>query len=245
MIRRPPILCTLLAFTFTLGLVGCGSKSEKNKSSATKNSLKKDNGKTLPPTKDKKKGASFLAKRPVKEEITTALRFVDRTTETGVSFTYRNGKEAGELTMLETLGGGVALVDYDLDGWPDIFATGGGTIGKDKSITGLPSVLYCNLGELQFAPVTDEANVGEVRRYSHGAYGMDYNSDGFPDLLVTGFGGLMLYENQGDGTFLDVTEQAGLSDTSWSVAAAWGDVNGDGVVTCCMFDAKSQICCPA
>src|SRR5262249_62356461 len=100
-------------------------------------------------------------------------QFEDRTTGSGVAFTYRNGEEADQYTMLETLGGGVALLDYDGDGLLDIFLPGGGYFdGPDKkTIRGLPNRLYRNLGGRRFEGVTEGGGVGRGPGHSHRAAG--------------------------------------------------------------------------
>lgn len=161
--------------------------------------------------------------------------FVDRTTDTGIQFAYRNGEEAGHFSILETLGGGVALIDFDKDGLLDIFLTGGGYFdGPDrKTIRGHPSRLYKNLGGWKFKDVTAEVGLDRPLFYTHGAQVADYDNDGWPDLLVTGWGRLALYHNEADGKsgrrFVEVSARAGLTDTLWSTSAAWADFNGDGL----------------
>ena len=156
--------------------------------------------------------------------------FADVTAESGIDFTYRNGEEADEYTILETLGGGVGLIDYDRDGRLDIFLTGGGTISKEKTLSGLPNRLYRNEGDWRFRDVTQEVGLDRPRFYSHGCAVADYDCDGLPDLLVTGYGRLALYRNVG-GRFEEVTAAAGLADRRpihWSTSAGWGDITGDG-----------------
>lgn len=160
--------------------------------------------------------------------------FRDVTAEAGIQHTYRNGEEVGHLAILESLGGGVALLDYNGDGLLDIFVTGGGTFGgaDNKEILGLPSRLYRNLGGWKFADVTADAGLDGPRFYTHGAAVGDYDRDGFPDLLVTGWGRLALYHNVPDGKggrrFVEVTAAAKLTDKLWSTSAAWADIDGDG-----------------
>jgi hypothetical protein len=165
--------------------------------------------------------------------------FEDVTAGSGVAFTYRNGEEAGLATILESLGGGVALLDYDGDGLLDVFITGGGYFdGPDKkAIKGYPCKLYKNLGGFKFKDVTAEVGLdrladGEPWFYNHGCAVADYDNDGWPDLLVTGYGRLALFHNVPDGKggrrFEEVTSRAGLSDPLWSTSAAWGDLDGDG-----------------
>jgi enediyne biosynthesis protein E4 len=165
--------------------------------------------------------------------------FEDKTPESGVRFTYRNGEEAGHAAILESLGGGVALLDYDGDGLLDIFLTGGGYFdGPDKKqIKGHPCRLYKNLGGWKFRDVTAEVGLDRLAGgapwfYTHGAAAADYDNDGWPDLLVTGWGRLALLHNEPDGhggrRFRDMTRRAGLTDGRWSTSAAWGDLDGDG-----------------
>lgn len=161
--------------------------------------------------------------------------FRDMTEESGVRFTYRNGQEANHYAILESLGGGVALIDYDGDGLLDIFLPGGGYFDgpKKDQIKGYPCKLYRNLGGWKFRDVTAEAGLGDISFYSHGCAVADYNRDGWPDLLVTGYGRLALFRNVSDARggrrFLDVTRAAGLlGEHFWSTSAAWGDLDGDG-----------------
>jgi hypothetical protein len=162
--------------------------------------------------------------------------FRDVTAGSGVDFTYHNGQEAGRLTILETLGGGVALLDFDGDGLLDVFVTGGGEFsGRDTpAITGLPCKLYKNLGGWKFQDVTADVGLDKLSFYTHGAAVADFDRDGWPDLLVTGWGRLALFHNVASPgspcgrRFEDVTDRAGLTDRLWSTSAAWGDLDGDG-----------------
>jgi hypothetical protein len=177
--------------------------------------------------------------------------FRDVTGSSGVQFTYRNGQEAGHLSILESVGGGVALLDFDGDGLLDIFVTGGGTFDKPRSaypedaeayikavgqapptLRGQPCKLYRNLGNLKFQDVTKEAGLDVPWFYTHGVAVADYDRDGWPDLLVTGYGQVRLLHNEADGLggrrFVDVTAQLGLTDTSWATSAGWADLDGDG-----------------
>jgi hypothetical protein len=160
--------------------------------------------------------------------------FRDVTEESGLHFTYRNGQEADQFTMLETLGGGVALLDYDGDGLLDIFVTGGGYFdGPDRrEIKGYASRLYKNLGGWRFRDVTHEVGLDEPLFYTHGCAVADYDCDGWPDLLVTGWGRMALYHNEPDGKggrrFREVSARAGLPTGLWTTSAAWADLDGDG-----------------
>jgi hypothetical protein len=164
--------------------------------------------------------------------------FEEVTPASGVNFTYRNGQEAGHFAILESLGGGLALIDYNGDGLLDLFVTGGGYFdGPDKKdIKGHPCKLYKNLGNFKFKDVTAEAGLERTWFYTHGASVVDYNRDGWPDLLVTGWHRMALYRNEPvdpqDETkgrkFVEVTKEAGLPEGLWTTSAAWGDLDGDG-----------------
>jgi hypothetical protein len=172
------------------------------------------------------RGKSPSNSRPIE----TLARFTDVAEAGGVRFTYRDGQEAGHYAILESLGGGTALLDYDLDQSLDIFFPGGGSFGSGNEILGRPGALFRNSGTRTFHEVTVAAGVDQAPHYSHGAAVGDYDDDGFPDLLVTGYGGLLLFHNHGDGTFVESATAAGLIDTLWSSSAAWGDLNGDGTL---------------
>ncbi len=168
--------------------------------------------------------------------------FADATAGSGIEYTYENG-EAGaplNLTILESLGGGIALIDYDGDGLLDIFIPGGGAFdGPDKQqIKGRPCKLYKNLGNFKFKDVTKEVGLdtlagGQPWFYTHGAAAGDFDRDGWPDLLVTGWGRVALFHNVPDGKggrrFEDVSAKAGLDKgITWATSAAWADFDGDG-----------------
>ena len=122
--------------------------------------------------------------------------FEDATAKSGVDFTYRNGEEVAppHLSILESLGGGGAAIDYDGDGLLDLYLAGGGHFGgaDNRQILGHPGRLYRNKGNFQFEDVTGPAGLaslagGKPWFYSHGCAVADYDRDGWPDLLVTGW----------------------------------------------------------
>ena len=126
------------------------------------------------------------------------------------------------------MSGGVALIDYDRDGWPDIFFTNAPDVDLALAGKKARSALYHNNHDGTFTDVTDKAGIG-YPCWAMGAAVGDYNNDGWPDLVVSCFGGVILYRNNGDGTFTDVTKQAGLGgDTGWATGAAFGDYDNDG-----------------
>jgi len=125
------------------------------------------------------------------------------------------------------MSGGVLLIDYDRDGYPDIYFTNAPTV--EMAIKGQTArgALYHNNHDGTFTDVTDRAGLATPCFAMGGAVG-DYNNDGWPDLYLTCLGGNKLFRNNGNGTFTDVTKQAGVADGRWSTGAAFGDYDGDG-----------------
>jgi len=153
-------------------------------------------------------------------------QLVDITGSTGIKFDHLSSPE--QKYIVESMSGGVALIDYDRDGWPDIYFTNAQSVEMALAGKKSRSALYHNNHDGTFTDVTDKAGVG-YPCWAMGAIVGDYNNDGWPDLLVTCFGGVVLYRNNGDGTFTDVTKQAGLSnDSGWATGAAFGDYDADG-----------------
>jgi len=161
------------------------------------------------------------------------IRFENRQKQSGVTFVLDNGT-LPDKPMLDGIPGGVALLDYDNDGYLDIFFTNGaGLPGMVKDGSRFYNRLYHNNHDGTFTDVTDRAGVrGEG--YSIGVAAADYDNDGRTDLYVTGFNRNILYHNNGDGTFTDVTGKAGVAGLSttgkklWGVSAAWVDYDNDG-----------------
>ncbi len=141
--------------------------------------------------------------------------FSDVTGAVGVDFQHHHGG-TGDKQLAETMGSGVAWLDFDRDGrWDLYFVDSAG-----------PNVLYRGSdGAIESAP---QANIADTS-YGMGVSVSDYDADGFADVYVTNLGRNALYRNNGDGTFSGVTEEAGVGDTEWSVSSAWGDLNGDGL----------------
>jgi hypothetical protein len=153
-------------------------------------------------------------------------RLVDITSSTGIRFEHLSSPE--QKYIVESMSGGVALIDFDRDGWPDIYFTNAQSVEMARAGQKARSALYRNNHDGTFTDVTDKAGVG-FPCWAMGAAVGDYNNDGWPDLLVTCFGGVVLYRNNGDGTFTDVTKEAGLAgDSGWATGAAFGDYDSDG-----------------
>jgi hypothetical protein len=130
--------------------------------------------------------------------------------------------------ILETTGAGVAIIDYDNDGWQDIYLVNCGTLEALRGTAPPPkAALFHNNHDGTFTDVTAKAGVAN-ERWGMGAVVGDYDNDGWPDLYVTNFGKNRLYHNNGDGTFTDVAEKAGVAISKWSTGATWGDYDRDG-----------------
>ena len=157
----------------------------------------------------------------------TAIQFVDVTEEAGINFQHINGAE-GAFHLPETLGAGGAFFDADNDGFLDIYLVNSGYWDKPPTARQAVSALYRNNRDGTFTDITTAAGVENRGNYGQGAACADYNNDGNVDLYVTNFGANVLYRNNGDGTFTDVTQSAGVGDNGWSSSACFLDYNLDG-----------------
>ena len=149
--------------------------------------------------------------------IESSIHFTDVTDMTGIHFTHTNGA-TGEFHLPETLGAGGAFLDYDNDGYLDLYLVN----------SAASSMLFRNKGDGTFTDVTASAKVDNEGSYGHGVACGDVDNDGYVDIYVTNFGTNRLYHNNGDGTFTDVTVQAGVGDPRWSSSATFFDYDSDG-----------------
>ncbi|MCA1565316.1 MAG: CRTAC1 family protein [Acidobacteria bacterium] len=152
-------------------------------------------------------------------------RFTDVTEQAGITFKHVSTPE--KRYIVESMSGGVALLDYDNDGHLDIYFVNSLTVDLLKSKGKTVSALYRNRGDGTFADVTQKAGVGDIG-WGMGIAIADYNNDGFQDIYVTCVGANHLLKNNGDGTFTDVTEKAGVGDPRWSTGASFVDYDNDG-----------------
>ena len=208
-----PVLIVSLLLTTVSFLLGqtAGDSASKPKTYAQKQNAEKTRA-TAPPF-----------------QPTQLPQLVDITASTGIKFDHLSSPE--QKYIVESMSGGVALIDYDRDGWPDIFFTNSPSVEMAKAGKKARSTLFHNNHDGTFTDVTEKAGLG-YPCWAMGAAVGDYNNDGWPDLVVTCFdGGVVLYRNNGDGTFTDVSKQAGLDkDKKWATGAAFGDYDKDGWV---------------
>jgi len=157
-----------------------------------------------------------------------SVRFVDVAKSAGISFVHDNAATP-EKYLIETMGAGCAWIDYDQDGLLDLYLVNSAATKLYTPKRPLRSALYHNNGDGTFTDVTQKAGVGAEGLFGMGVAVGDYDNDGFPDLLVLGYGRCILYHNNGDGTFTDVTEKAGVANRGmWASSAAWFDYDHDG-----------------
>ena len=160
---------------------------------------------------------------------TNAVTFVEVSpTQSGIAWKHDNGHS--DLRHLpETCGGGGLFFDFDNDGWQDIYLVNSGPSDFFTPKTPLKNALYRNNHDGTFTDVTDKAGVacGQMGHFGMGAAAADFDGDGWQDLYVTNYGQNVLFRNKGDGTFSDVTAQAGVAAPNWSTCATWFDYDND------------------
>ncbi|HKC12596.1 MAG TPA: VCBS repeat-containing protein, partial [Vicinamibacteria bacterium] len=177
------------------------------------------------------------APRRAPEPAPAGVEFTNVTEGSGVRFRHENSPTTSKY-LIETMGGGVAVFDYDNDGWLDIFFVNGAELtdpmppgaSPTKASPRFANRMYHNNHDGTFTDVTERAGLAGTHGYGMGVAVGDYDNDGFEDLYVTNFGSNVLYHNNGDGTFTDVTERAGVAGGGWSTSAAFLDYNNDGLL---------------
>ena len=184
------------------------------------------------------------------------IRLVDDADAAGLQFRFENG-QSPERQLPETMSGGVGLIDYDNDGWLDVYAVQGGAFPPEAGadLANQPGSqpsgdrLFRNQGDGTFKDMSDLAGIAGRRGYGHGVAVGDYDNDGHADLFVTRWRAYTLYRNRGDGTFENVTDRSGLGgDRDWPTSAAFADLDNDGdldlyVCHYLRWDAKHPVVC--
>ncbi len=174
--------------------------------------------------------------KTVEQAVASPAKFVDVTSKLGIHFEHA-APHTSKKYLIETMGSGVALFDYDNDGRLDIFLVNGAEVPDPSPKGTVPQKtapkywnrLYHQKPDGTFEDVTVKAGLQGVG-YGMGVAVGDYDNDGYEDLFVTAYGGNRLYHNNGNGTFTDVTDAAGVAGSGWSTSAAWVDLDGDGLL---------------
>jgi len=171
---------------------------------------------------------AFAGQPPKTPDDRAPVRYTEVRQAAGITF-LQDGTATDEKYYLETMGTGVAWLDYDQDGLMDLYFVQSAATDIYKPPQPLRSALYHNNGDGTFTDVTAKGGVGGEGHYGQGVAVGDFDNDGYPDLYVTGYGSAILYHNNGDGTFTDVTAKAGVADKDgWSASAGWFDYDKDG-----------------
>ena len=170
----------------------------------------------------------FASQASAKADSTIFVRYTDVRENAKITF-QQDSTQTDNKYYLETMGTGVAWIDYDQDGLMDLYLVQSAATDIYKPPHPLRSALYHNNGDGTFTDVTEKAGVGGEGHYGQGVAVSDFDNDGFPDLYVTGYGRAILYHNNSNGTFTDVTAKAGIADEGgWSTSAGWFDYDKDG-----------------
>ncbi|HXK08511.1 MAG TPA: CRTAC1 family protein [Vicinamibacteria bacterium] len=165
---------------------------------------------------------------PLSPQAAPGVTFADATRASGLASFHRQSGSPAKDYLLEAKGGGVAVTDFDGDGWPDVYLVNGATFEALRGrAEAPPSALFRNDRDGTFTDVTTEAGVAN-RGWGQGACTGDYDNDGDEDLYVTNFGPNRLYRNEGQGRFTDVAAASGVALGGWSTGCAFGDYDGDG-----------------
>jgi hypothetical protein len=176
------------------------------------------------------------------------VRYTNVIQSAGIDF-VQDATATDQKYYLETMGTGLGWIDYDQNGMMDLYFVQSAATDLYKPPRPLRSALYRNNGDGTFTDVTDKAGVGAAGLYGQGVAVGDFDNDGFPDLYVTGYGRSILFRNNGDGTFSDVTAKAGVADEGgWATSAGWFDYDRDGyldLLVCNYIDwsPKNNIWC--
>src|SRR6185312_8840871 len=171
---------------------------------------------------------AFAGQPPRTPEDRAPVRYTEVRKSAGIEF-VQDSTQTDEKYYLETMGTGVAWIDYDQDGLMDLYFVQSAATDIYKPPHPLRCALYHNNGDGTFTDVTEKAGLGGEGHYGQGVAVGDFDNDGFPDLYVTGYGSAILYHNNGNGTFTDITAKSGVADKGgWSTSAGWFDYDKDG-----------------
>lgn len=229
--RLGRMICAILVAATLFSGIDNGASQQENGASRQQPS---------PPVGQQRTGRSYSEGEPGKKppppepQAPSPVKFTDITSLTGIDFKQASSPTSQKY-LLESMGGGVAMFDFDNDGRLDLFFTNGARLENPMPKGAMPDKhdpkfwnrLYHQKPDGTFEDVTVRAGV-KGEGYSMGVAAADYDNDGFTDLYVTGYGGNILYHNNGDGTFTDVTRKIGVGASGWSTSAGWLDYDHDG-----------------
>ncbi|MEO6724635.1 MAG: CRTAC1 family protein [Blastocatellia bacterium] len=172
---------------------------------------------------------SFVSAQPQTQNASPILFTEIPAKTSGITWVHDNGRSP-ERQLPETCGGGGLFFDFDNDGWLDVYLVNSGPSDFYKPVKPPKNALYRNNHDGTFTEVTEKAGVacGQEGDFGMGAAAADFNGDGWQDLYVTNYGRNRLFQNNGNGTFTDITEKAGVAAPNWSTCATWFDYDNDG-----------------
>jgi enediyne biosynthesis protein E4 len=206
--------------------IGCGQKSTKEVTPATSETAKAPSQpQSATPAPTQPTAATIAQPNSEKPRPSGPIEFVDVTAQAGIHFKHNSGA-FGKKYLPETMGSGVCFLDYDNDGWQDIFFVNSMDWPEHKTGKSYPA-LYHNNRDGTFTDVTREAGLA-IESYGLGCAVGDYDNDGFEDLYLTTVGSNHLFHNLGNGKFADVTAKAGVASPGFSASALWFDYDNDG-----------------
>ena len=154
-------------------------------------------------------------------DLPVAPVFIEVSQEAKLLFSHVNGASPQKY-IVETVGSGAGFLDYDNDGWMDVYLVNGGATPATTPAVSATNQLFRNNRDGTFTNVTEKAGVGDTS-YGIGCAFADYDNDGYVDIYVTNLGPNVLYHNNGDGTFTDIAARAGVGDRLWGTSAAFAD----------------------
>ncbi len=228
-------ICKRIGLAVSAGVLGCLSLGCQKDTATSRESLPSNtadhssnspaSGAVVPPASVLLRSEQNL---PTKEDAEKKAWF-EEINSTGIHFTFSSGRSAGEFAIIESLGGGVGVLDYDRDGRPDLLFAGGGTLAN-KAVASRPCGLFRNLGDWRFEEVTQTAGASATQCFTHGIFPADFDNDGFDDVAISGYGGVQILHNQGDGSFWALPLLITHPEFPWSSGLAWADFNRDGVL---------------
>jgi len=200
-------LIVWFAFTLALAYASCSKQSEPNLQTAS--------------AKDE-----HFSSKTREMAANSRVLFREVQEQVGLKFLHRHGG-TGEKYFIETMGAGCGILDFDSDGWQDIYLVQSGPVPRAGNRKSAANRLFRNQGDGTFIDVTEQSGAGDTG-YGVGCCFGDFDNDGYVDIFVTNFGPNQLYRNNGDGTFTNVTEQVGVADERWATSAAFADYDRDG-----------------